>query len=831
VNTVSKPTGSIPLSTAQAAFLAFAVAAIIFFVFRIGLFPIAEHDARAAGGGPHIFDQSTGIFSAERNLKDYRPLGYYLMYEIGNLYAHYNDLYHPYVVFLASLLNGLLSLLIFGICHHQTRSTAISLAASFLYVFAGAGIVSGWLQLFGATMVPIHLAILGSIFSYLKFRTAPKPVCWYWLIPFVVLCVIGPWFRESAYLGPAVVLIVELFRLPKTRSPFIFFAALLVAHSIAPNALTSLLGLYTGPVTFMFGQATVSQYLGTVSWSQFAAGRVINEIPPLLWAVLLPVIAWSAAQTLPKVFSRTFWNNLTEAQPFINLSHDENVKSRNLPIGIIIGVTVFLLNLYLIHPIFRIDLGAPLPLFLPFLFLISLAFFTALRFGLLFPIWLLGALPPLILVNGFGPRMASVAVVPLAIICALYIGELFQLLSKIPKNKIRNLIYSFHYVALALVVMDHLGNAPSSFLALKNLNTGHRAIGNWIRHNVPKGSTIFGDFGAHTDPFFLTGGPDLTYVHRPLGAYKLLGFAPDTPQLETIQKAIEQEQDVYYLNLASYSTDYPGPLPVKAMKRLATFRINNLRFELDPLRRFIDKTRSGRSLIHGEWDNTYKWLGWGADPSIWKAEINIYQLDMSKAKTLTESSFFDLARSAVPREAGQIPQIESGKLAPEWTNISKMRTPSAYDGKDFQLSGPPPRVRLSSASKTVPYSASQIIDRDYHFVWHSESAPTYPQWIEFIFESPVEVKRIFMGRQTGGPMGVNRAPKRFTFQGKNGGEDWVDLLEVENAGFTDVDEIRTWQLLYKTPKFTTYRILIKSNNGAHDVVTINFINFEFVTDR
>jgi len=87
-----------------------------------------------------------------------------------------------------------------------------------------------------------------------------------------------------------------------------------------------------------------------------------------------------------------------------------------------------------------------------------------------------------------------------------------------------------------------------------------------------------------------------------------------------------------------------------------------------------------------------------------------------------------------------------------------------------------------------------------------------------------------MGRQIGGPTGVNRAPKRFTFQGKNGGEDWVDLLEVENAGFTDVDEIRTWQL-YKTPKFTTYRILIKSNNGSHDVVTINFIHFEFVTDR
>ena len=87
-----------------------------------------------------------------------------------------------------------------------------------------------------------------------------------------------------------------------------------------------------------------------------------------------------------------------------------------------------------------------------------------------------------------------------------------------------------------------------------------------------------------------------------------------------------------------------------------------------------------------------------------------------------------------------------------------------------------------------------------------------------------------MGRQTGGPTGVNRAPKRFTFQGKNGGEDWVDLLEVENAGFTDVDEIRTWQL-YKTPKFTTYRILIKSNNGSHDVVTINFINFQFVADR
>lgn len=138
-----------------------------------------------------------------------------------------------------------------------------------------------------------------------------------------------------------------------------------------------------------------------------------------------------------------------------------------------------------------------------------------------------------------------------------------------------------------------------------------------------------------------------------------------------------------------------------------------------------------------------------------------------------------------------------------------------------QLSFAPIAIRASSVSSNL-YSADSIL-RESSVIWHSAGYPTYPQWVEFEYKSPVLIIQLTMRAQPGGS---RRAPSRFYFQGLGKDGQWLNLLVIPNASFKDEEELKSWPVENKKA-FKRYRIYITKNNGASDFVTIAKVSFNY----
>ncbi|OHB72173.1 MAG: hypothetical protein A2W17_00920 [Planctomycetes bacterium RBG_16_41_13] len=133
-----------------------------------------------------------------------------------------------------------------------------------------------------------------------------------------------------------------------------------------------------------------------------------------------------------------------------------------------------------------------------------------------------------------------------------------------------------------------------------------------------------------------------------------------------------------------------------------------------------------------------------------------------------------------------------------------------------------PVIRSSSQSNDT-YSARHILEES-NVIWHSKSYPTYPQWVEFEYTSPVIINQLTMRCQPGGS---RRAPLEFYFQGEDTGGRWVNLFAVSNASFSQGHEFKSWTVKNNTA-FKRYRIYITKNAGAADFVTIAKVGFNYV---
>lgn len=142
-----------------------------------------------------------------------------------------------------------------------------------------------------------------------------------------------------------------------------------------------------------------------------------------------------------------------------------------------------------------------------------------------------------------------------------------------------------------------------------------------------------------------------------------------------------------------------------------------------------------------------------------------------------------------------------------------------------QLSFAPIAIRSSSVSSNL-YSADSIL-KESLVVWHSESNPVYPQWLEFEYKLPVVITRLTMRCQAGGS---RRAPSEFCFQGLGENGQWLNLLVVPNASFKDEEELKSWPV-ENIRAFKRYRIYITKNNGTSDFVTIAKVSFNYMGEQ
>ena len=659
---------SIPLiiNPRGAAAIAFFVPIIIYFIFRINLAPLFNIDARFVVGSSNM-DIST-VFSG--NPYQYRPLSLLLEAKIGYLYKLYGTNYHTDVIGIIAVLHGLLSLLIYGICFNYCRCKLTSLLASFLYMFSVAGIDATWHNLFSAFMIGPILATCLAVFAYQQFCVITNRWRWFWLAAFIISCLIAPWFRELGYVPAATVFAIELLHSLKKRSLFFLLPGILFMHALIPKALPSLLGLYHGPIKFMFREGNIntnifSPSLNTANDSGFwwvisslirrdTAGFIINEIPPLLWLCIIPVIAHTTVTTFLHLFSRVYGKGQFQPQRITEQEGLNLTSPADFRIAYWVGVSmVFIILLFLIHSILAINLvGATTVRFLPFIFLVLLTLLATLRFGILFPVWFMVTVPSLMLLGANEEIHTAFAMPPFVIICSLYCRELVSSLFNLRLSLLRQIFSVCIGAALAIVFFDHISNVATSFFDIQSITTSHQRISRWLEDNAQDRAVIFTDFGAASDIFYMLKPSSQGYKFEPT-SYEIIGGSPNTPQLDIIQQAVAKKRKVYYIHLKTYSTDQSLPLPVNAIKKLATFEVDNFGFMLDPLRFAVDKQRYPRRFVPSEWDNSYGWVGYGTSRFIWCAEIEIYKLMESKAATLDVLSFKNPNRSSLPpKEAG-----------------------------------------------------------------------------------------------------------------------------------------------------------------------------------
>lgn len=670
------------ISSWGAAAVAFFVPMVVFLIFRINLEPLINSDPKfMVGCTPMSIPQ---VFSGSPD--HYRPLSLFFETNIGYLYRLYGDKYHFCVLAIVAILNGLLSLSIYGICFNYCKDKIASLSASFLYVFSVAGIDATWHNLFSAFMLGPLLATCIAIFAYQQFRTMNDGLRWFWLIVFIVSCLIAPWFRELGYVPAATVFLVEILCSFKKRSLFFLLPGALFAHALVPKALPAFLGWYHGPLEFVFREGNINtnifsplvNRMSHSGWSSLSslihghtAGFVINEMPPLLWLSIIPVVVYISLPLFLRLIPQRAHGNHRWQPPPSN--EEERDESMSLVGRIVLGISgilllaVFLLSftLGIMDPIL-IKHSAAKPFSLIFLMLFTL--FSMLRFGLLFPVWLSVTIPSIMLLATNHEIHTAFVVLPLAIICSLYLKELFHIFLHSRIGLLRQVVTLLVVIALTVAFFDHVSNFVTSFFDLKSITTAHKRIAKWFGDNVPAHSVVFRDFDAGSDIFYMLKSSS-GYKYVPT-TYEIIGGSPSIPQLDIIHRARLENRKVYYMHLRTYTHDMYLPMPVEALKKRASFEVDNYGFMVDPLRFAVDQRRFPRRHIPSEWDNSYGWVGFGKDRFVWRAEIEIYELIESNLNLLYMPSLRNPTRDLLPpKEANDIPKNDwAGSNDGAWEN-------------------------------------------------------------------------------------------------------------------------------------------------------------------
>src|SRR3990172_10229986 len=92
-------------------------------------------------------------------------------------------------------------------------------------------------------------------------------------------------------------------------------------------------------------------------------------------------------------------------------------------------------------------------------------------------------------------------------------------------------------------------------------------------------------------------------------------------------------------------------------------------------------------------------------------------------------------------------------------------------------------VAITASSTMFPndavYSPRYLMEAK-KTIWHSQSPPKYPEWVEIVFCPPAAITHLGIMAQDDSPAGSEhkRGPKSFVLQGSNDRTNWKDLLKV-----------------------------------------------------
>ena len=575
----------------------------------------------------------------------YRPLSSIIAIVVNHLFAQSVDRYLPLILGLFAVANGALAAAIYMIARELSRSWWAPFFATVLFVGSTTNIVASWYLLYAVLQLPACLTMVAAVLGYLKYRRSRRVA---WLLLMVAGAVLAPWFREIGVLAAAVIFGYELVRFPWERSPVLFLAGLLLLHGLFPTALPSLLGLYEGDVQFILHHGPIDAALGSGSLNYDRPGRIFNQIPPILWGVVVVASAFYLADLLRDPPRPLAWLRGVTA---LGLAPEERNGDRPRRctwkwIGWGVGGAVLVFGLFagsmVTPPVAALVTRHPMeltPQAMTLLFLIFGMAVTALRFGVLLPGWFLAALAPLMLIPTNHEIHLVYIAIPLSLIAALWSEDLLLRLGRWYRGGIRTVGFAVSYFALAIAAADQLENIPASYAVQKRLLVEHEKVALWLRDTLPTNSIVMTNFFSAFEIYDRSGrhfAPKWVVASSPINQFpKHPTIHEYTDQIGAIDEALHNGRDVYYLLVTSQNADGWFRLPRARLERVRDFQFH-LRYPyIDPLRYFIDTTRYIRFVGYTDWLTTFAYLDtYEATPFLrdWTARLTLFKLDPPSAR-------------------------------------------------------------------------------------------------------------------------------------------------------------------------------------------------------
>jgi len=676
----------------------------------------------------------------------YRPISVFLEHFFTSIYHPQNYTYHVYVVLMASFLNGFAAVIFFTIGRVILRSNGWALFATTLIAFTTAHLVSTWYILFSVFEILPLITVCGGLLGYIKYRQKGG---WGWLLLFISLSLVGPWCREIGLVPGIVATGIELIRFPKYRSYMLWLSFGLALHGLFPTAIPHMLGWYQHDIQFLMHHGEIAANFQHQQINWIRAGRIANEVAPVLWFGVITASGIFVATTLASgIRLKAWYGGLCEkGLPFTTWSaaskSSPGFRWRLAGLGVAACYVAFALYaiLTLFHPgpephtstvhIYQREIV--LILFLPILMVIS-----GLRMGFLIPLWFMANYPSMLRFLANHETHQLFISVPMGLIVTFWIKELFEHFGKLPQIIVRRSLLVLATPAILLGFLDQVGNIPSAYMTHVRIKAGLERMADWLRSNTKPGSLVLVNFfpafdimdrtGGHVNMRWISSFGPISHLpdHRPAYEYK--------EQLKLISQAVAEKREIFYLLLLSKNFEGQYLLPQAKLERLATFEINLRHTFIDPLRRWVAVPSYVKYFGPMHWVSTFDQMHPFIGINQWPTIFQAYRLNRHEAQVLAERP---------------IPQVWPGSppLVPSvWDKYKPVRPPPNPVG-NFAIRWPG-NIAMGGKPRTSdfqpPFLSQHINDGQNNLSWGSTGRVEVEPYAVITFDAPVTPKEIMI---------------------------------------------------------------------------------------
>jgi hypothetical protein len=607
----------------------FAFALILHFAFRTWF-----SETLQATDWAHVFIYNGGTRTLLECLGSvgqwYRPLSAYIETNVAHIYFAHGDRYHILIIAASSVLNALSITLIYLIGRHFASASA-ALAGALFYMFSVANLVGNWIELFSVFQLGPQLCALISIYAYLQYRSTGRKI---WFLPFAIGAIVGPWLREIGILAALVPFCMEAFAVVlRKRRPdaMLFVSGLGLAHGLFPNALSSFLGIYPGPIRFVFslGDAPALQQPGTLIWARF--GRMIVQFPIILWLIVIGTL-FHYVSGLSKLswiekYKVLIGGFVSQPVAFTKSVLRENRSSTFLRWTLIALLSLSFLGLFL--PSFSEGvkwLGAFIFLFLAL---------STLKFGALLPLWFAAALYPILKFADIHEMHHVHAVAPLSLIFGLWFVSAVEWLGS-AKMAIKILAG----VAISIGVLDHVQGYSAAHFVKQQMNDWHQNMADWMVAHVEKDSVVFTNTASTAEVFYRSNhhiDPRWIITGEPLPHERFRAIPSVAQQIREIEKAKLEGKSVYYLLLVSENTHDSWMPPQGRYSEVHRFGYNLHYLALDPLRYLVARPPFYHYFGATVWKWSYEKWNSSLSQTRWPVRFVLFKLESVDKSALAES--------------------------------------------------------------------------------------------------------------------------------------------------------------------------------------------------